>query len=150
MSILGIDYGKKRIGLAISDPGGTFALDYRAIMAGSLQDAAAQIKAVIVQEKITEVVLGLPKRMNNTLGRSAEDAAAFAEQLKRAGVDVPITMWDERLSSKQAEVMLRDTGISRKEKRIHTNVVAAQLVLQNFLDNRRAATEQTEDTDNNG
>ncbi|MFA5794062.1 MAG: Holliday junction resolvase RuvX [Candidatus Brocadiia bacterium] len=139
MKVLGIDYGKKRIGLAISDPSGTFALDYRAIQAASVTEAAAQIKDIVEQEKITELVLGLPKRLDNTLGQSANAVNEFAQQLSQAGVDVSITFWDERLSSKQAEVMLRDTGIGRREKRVHTNVVAAQLILQNFLDSRNTA-----------
>jgi putative Holliday junction resolvase len=137
MSILGIDYGRKRIGLALSDDQASIALAFGIIDAAKPPDVVAKLKDIIQVNHITEIVLGLPKRMDNTLGQSAQEVNSFAEQLKLNGIDVPVTFWDERLSSKQAEVLLRDTGLSHKHKREHINVVAAQLVLQSYLDSRK-------------
>lgn len=139
MKVLGIDYGKKRIGLAISPSDTNLALGYKLIEREKLQSISLleAIKEIADKEQISSVVIGLPKKMNNTFGISAREVSNFAEELKRH-LNLPVTLWDERLTSKEAEVLLRDVNLSRKEKRKQINVTSAQLILQDYLSSKHS------------
>jgi putative holliday junction resolvase len=131
MKILGIDYGSKRIGLAVSIPLMGMAVGYDVI---EKSDALLNnIKEITTKEKVESVVIGLPKRMDNTLGQSAQEVMKFSEELKKI-IGMPVILWDERLTSKQAEMLLRDVNISHKDKRQQINITSAQLMLQSYLD----------------
>jgi putative Holliday junction resolvase len=145
--ILGIDYGKKRIGLAVSVPGTSFAVGYRILemdpvdrreapcrsSATGIAGLIEAIKEIIGKEKITSLVIGLPKQLDNSLGIAGKEVMRFADELKKS-LDIPVIPWDERLTSKQAEVLLRDVTMSHKDKREQINVTAAQVMLQSYLD----------------
>ena len=138
MKILGLDYGSKRIGLSISVPFMGMAVGYDVIdMNDSLLN---NIKEIVIKEEIGSVVIGLPKRMDNTLGQSAQEVVKFADELKK-NLDIPVILWDERLTSKQAEMLLRDVNISHKDKRRQINVTSAQLMLQSYLDAQKKSVE---------
>lgn len=129
--ILGIDYGSKRIGLSVSVPLMEMAVGYDVIeMNDSLSN---NIKEIIIKENIESVVIGLPKRMDNTLGQSAQEVMKFSEELKKI-INIPVILWDERLTSKQAEMLLRDVNLSHKDKRQQINITSAQLMLQSYMD----------------
>ncbi|MFH1230774.1 MAG: Holliday junction resolvase RuvX [Planctomycetota bacterium] len=129
--ILGIDYGSKRIGLSVSVPLMGMAVGYDVIeMNDSLSN---NIKAIVIKEKIESIVIGLPKRMDNTLGQSAQEVMKFSEELKKV-LNIPVILWDERLTSKQAEILLRDVNLSHKDKRQQINITSAQLMLQSYMD----------------
>jgi len=131
MKVLGIDYGSKRIGLAVSIPLMGMAVGYDVIeKSDSLLN---NIKEITTKEKVESVVIGLPKRMDNTLGQSAQEVMKFSEELKKI-IGMPVILWDERLTSKQAEMLLRDVNISHKDKRQQINITSAQLMLQSYLD----------------
>jgi putative Holliday junction resolvase len=98
------------------------------------------IKEIVIKEEIGSVVIGLPKRMDNTLGQSAQEVVKFADELKK-NLDIPVILWDERLTSKQAEMLLRDVNISHKDKRRQINVTSAQLMLQSYLDAQKKSVE---------
>jgi putative holliday junction resolvase len=148
MKILGVDYGKKRAGVAISVPLMNMAINYAVIDAD--EKLIDKLKEIIIKEQVDKVVLGLPKRMDNTLGESAKAVMEFAETLKQAA-NIPIVLWDERLTSKQAGVLLRGVTMSHKSKRDQLNITAAQIILQNYLDAQESKNKiepETEDYDN--
>ncbi|MBI4713247.1 MAG: Holliday junction resolvase RuvX [Planctomycetes bacterium] len=146
MKVLAIDYGTKRIGLAISaqissessSPPMVYGLELieNKGIAGVIEDIARIVK----DREVTEIVIGLPKRMDNSIGRSARTVIEFAKQLETA-VNVPVALWDERFTSKEAEVILRDANLTRARKRRQVNITAAQLILQGYLDSKSQTTD---------
>jgi putative Holliday junction resolvase len=148
MRILGVDYGEKRIGLAVSDPLGLFAQPLEAVeVAGDLAGAAARVAGIARESGAAEIVLGLPRQMDNTLGTKAEEVLAFKELLEKA-FDLPVITWDERLSTAQAERHLRETGWSRVKRQRRVDMVAAQIILQGYLDFRNRPPQTTEGAEN--
>jgi len=133
MRFLGVDYGRKRIGLAVSDPSGIFAQPLETVEAADAQSAAARIAALSSERKVDEIVIGLPRNMDDTLGPMADAALAFRDLLAEK-TGLPVRTWDERLSSARAERSLRETSMSRARRQKRVNAVAAQVILQAFLD----------------
>ena len=136
MKILAIDFGTKRLGLAISDPSEKIAL---ALPLYEWQDDgndAAWLAGIAEETGAEEIVVGLPINMNDTLGPSAERVLAFVEELQQFAT-VPIVTWDERLSTEEAKGKLRDLEMSRRKKRDHLNTVAAQVILDTYLQARK-------------
>lgn len=128
MRIVGIDYGEKRIGVAICDP--------LQISANPLAVVSniEELKQVLSQyEGISEIVVGLPKNMKGEIGSSAQKALLFVDELKK-NFDIPINTWDERLTSTQANRMFDEAGISEKKRRGLVDKTAAVLILQNYMD----------------
>jgi putative Holliday junction resolvase len=128
--IVGVDYGLKRVGLAISDPSGSFALPWTTATHG-----VNEVARLISERKgeISEIVVGLPLHLNGTespLSRQARDFAAALHQL----TGIPVHLWDERLSSKQAEKSL--TGMTRKQKSGRVDQAAATIILESYLASR--------------
>jgi putative Holliday junction resolvase len=128
---LGIDFGRARIGLAISDELGMLAHPLETIRMGA--DAVARIAAVVREKKIDCVVVGVPRMMSGQLGPAAEEANAFTEKL-RAVIKCKIVAWDERLTTVAAHRALQDAGKKSKETRGYVDQVAAQMILQGYLD----------------
>lgn len=130
---LGIDHGDARIGLAISDDLGMLAHPLETITIRDVPDPVAHIAAIVAREKIGQIVLGLPRNMDGTYGPAAEKVRAFAEKLK-AATSCPVKMWDERLTSVAAQRSLHEAGRKVKDSRKVIDQVAAQLILQGWLD----------------
>ena len=131
--IIAIDYGKKRTGLAISDPTGIFAQPIGVIETQDIRNVAAQVKKIVRERNATKVVVGMPFRLNGTTGESAKTAFQLAALLeKEAGL--PVETWDERLTTVRAESALRESGQSRAKRKKKVDAVAAQLILQSYLD----------------
>ena len=131
--ILGIDHGDARIGLAVSDELGMLAHPLETLHLANLPDPVAHIAQVVVRDQIALIILGLPRNMNGTYGPAAEKVRAFAEQLK-ASVACPVKLWDERLTSVAAQKALHQSGKNVKNSRAVIDQVAAQLILQGYLD----------------
>jgi putative Holliday junction resolvase len=132
---LGVDLGTRRIGLAISDSGGSVATPYATLdRTNDGQDAAA-IAEVAAAEDAKLVVLGHPLSLDGKRGDAALVAEAFAEKLKESGVRV--TLWDERLTTKEAEGKLKGRGMKGRARRAVIDKVAAQVLLQSYLDSKR-------------
>ena len=129
---LGIDHGKSRIGLAISDELASFAHPYRTLRADG--NATVEIQAIVVQEQVEGIVIGLPKNMDGTLGPSAESAKAFGQKLGRLLPAVKIIFWDERLTTREAQRALHEAGKNTKQSKKMIDQVAAQILLQSYLD----------------
>lgn len=134
MRILGIDYGSKRIGLAISDPLGLTAQGLPTLLRTNISADVTELQNLVKERDIKEIVVGLPKNMNNTLGEKAEEVLKFIDYLKTC-VSVPIKTFDERLSTVMGNRFLKESNMSGKKRKKKIDMVAAQLILQCYLDN---------------
>ena len=135
MRILGIDLGEKRIGLAVSDPLGLTAQAVTTLVRDDDEHILSELARVIEDKDVTEIVLGLPKNMDGSLGTQAEWASEFAECL-RERFGLPVHLIDERLTSARAERVMLQADMSRAKRRKRIDVMAAQFILQAFLDRR--------------
>ena len=134
---LGIDYGSKRIGLAVGDDATRIASPVEVIKAtGQLPDAVAAVLPYAKEFGVEAFVLGLPVNMDGTEGPQAKLAREFAEALKREG-GKPVHLYDERLSSCAADELLHPAELTRKKKKRVSDAVAAQVILQGFLEAQR-------------
>jgi putative Holliday junction resolvase len=133
--VLGVDFGRARIGLAISDELRFLAHPLETIVAG--KKAIARIKEIVAEKDIASVVVGVPKLLSGVTGASANEAALFTEELRRA-LPCEVVTWDERLTTVAAERALRDAGKKTRDTRSYIDQVAAQMILQGFLDRQRA------------
>lgn len=135
---MGLDFGAKTVGVAISDPLLITAQGIEIIRRereNKLRQTLARIEQLIVEYEVTEIVLGLPKNMNDTLGERAELSLAFRDKLERR-TGLPVKMWDERLSTVAAERAMIEAGLRREERAEHVDKIAACLILQGYLDSR--------------
>jgi putative holliday junction resolvase len=131
--ILGLDVGSRRIGLAISDPLGITAQGLETLQRQNKRSDFAQLEQVIREYKVAEIVMGLPLRMTGAEGIQAEKMQAFAEEVRRR-FRLPVHLWDERLSSVQANRLLRETEMSIKRRGEVVDRMAAVLILQSWMD----------------
>lgn len=136
MRILGLDFGSKTVGVAVSDPLGLTAQGVEIIarkQENKLRQTLARIEELVTEYKVEKIVLGLPKNMNNTLGDRAEKTMEFKETLeRRTGLEV--VMWDERLSTVSANRVLMETGVRREHRKDYVDEIAAIFILQGYLD----------------
>ncbi len=132
---LGIDLGEARIGLAISDELGMLAHPLETLAVKDIADSIARIAAIVARDKIAMIVLGLPRNMDGSYGPAAEKARAFAERL-RAACACGVKLWDERLTTVAAQRALHEAGRNMKQSRKVIDQVAAQLILQGWLDSQ--------------
>jgi|SRR3989339_302952 len=133
MRILGIDYGEKRIGMAVSDPLGITAQGLPTIERTNIQDDLQKILNVVREKEVGEIVVGLPKNMNNSLGEKAQAVLNFVALLKK-DINIPINVIDERLSTVRANRAMLEGDLSRKKRKSRVDMIAAQLILQDYLD----------------
>jgi putative holliday junction resolvase len=131
--ILGIDYGEKRIGLALSDSTATVATPLKVLSADTPTSVLREIDDIVRQYGVQRIVVGLPLRMDGSLGPAAEGVRAFIDRL-REEVSVPIATWDERFSTVTAQNALIESGARRKRRKEVVDKLAAQIVLQHYLD----------------
>lgn len=138
MRIMGLDYGSKTVGVAISDPLGITAQGIEIIRRekeSKLRQTLARIETLIREYEVEQIVLGFPKNMNNTIGDRAEKSLEFQEMLKRrTGLDV--VMWDERLTTVEANRTLMEGKVRREDRSKYVDMLAAVYILQGYLDSR--------------
>lgn len=138
MRIIGLDYGTKTVGVAVSDALMITAQPLETIerkSANKLRQTLARIESIIEEYQAERIVLGYPKNMNNTIGERAEATEQFKEDLeRRTGLEV--ILWDERLSTVEAERILMDTGVRRENRKQYVDKMAATVILQNYLDSQ--------------
>jgi len=128
-----MDVGSKRIGLAISDLLGITAQGLDTLHRQNKRTDFAQLERVIREHDVTEIVMGLPLRMSGVEGIQAEKMQAFAEEVRRR-FKLPVHLWDERLTSAQANRLLRETEMSIKRRGAVVDQMAAVLILQSWMD----------------
>ena len=140
--ILGLDLGRRRIGVALSDPAGLLASPLGTIEVRGPDEGLDQVCARIEEHDVVRVVVGLPLLLDGGEGEEARRVRGWVERLHRR-VAVPVDLWDERLSSAAAERALLESGMRRERRRRHRDAVAAALILQNYLDARASTTPGT-------
>ncbi len=136
MRIMGLDYGSKTVGVAISDSLGITAQGIETITRkdeNKLRKTCARIEALIEEYQVEKIVIGLPKHMNNDIGIRAEKSMEFAEMLKRR-TGLEVQMWDERLTTMEAERTLIESNIRREDRKKYIDKIAAVFILQGYLD----------------
>lgn len=136
MRIMGLDFGAKTVGVAISDPLLITAQGIEIIRRkdeNKLRQTLARIEELIVEYEVEEIVLGLPKNMNDTLGVRVELTNEFREKLERR-TGLPVHMWDERLTTVAADKAMIEAGLRREERKEHVDKLAAVFILQGYLD----------------
>ena len=133
--ILALDFGRARIGVAISDELQLLAHPLETILAN--ERATSRVVELVRERNVEHVVVGIPKRMNGQIGTAATEALEFVEKL-RAVLPCPVVTWDERLTTVAAHRALRDAGKKTRHTRGYVDQVAAQIILQSYLDSRTA------------
>lgn len=135
-----MDFGSKTVGVAISDPLLLTAQGVGIIRRkdeNKLRRTLARIEELIVEYEVSEIVLGLPKNMNDTLGERAELSLEFKDKLERR-TGLPVVMWDERLTTVSADRVMMEAGIRREHRREYVDKIAATFILQGYLDYRKS------------
>lgn len=136
MRIMGLDYGEKTVGVAVSDPLGLTAQGIETIFRkeeNKLRKTCARIEELIREYEVERIVLGLPKHMNNDIGDRAEQSLEFGEMLKRR-TGLEVVMWDERLTTVEAERTLIENKVRREDRKKYIDKIAAVFILQGYLD----------------
>ena len=139
MRIMGLDFGSKTVGVAISDELLITAQGIEIIRRkeeNKLRQSLARIEALIEEYGVEEIVLGYPKNMNNTEGERVELTNEFKEKLERR-TGLTVALWDERLTTVAADRFMMEAGIRREERKEHVDRIAATFILQGYLDYRK-------------
>ena len=131
--ILGVDYGEKRLGFALSDPMGIIASTHTMVTLEQENQAAREIIRICKETQPEKVVIGMPVNMNGTKGPSAQKVDAIMIVL-RDRLSIPVVAWDERLTTKSAHDILIEGGMRREKRKLLVDKLAAQIMLQNYLD----------------
>ena len=138
MRILALDYGSKTVGLAITDPLGIIVQPLKTIWRereGKLRKTVEEIQKTCKEYQVEELVLGYPYHMDGSEGERVERVLAFQEMLKKK-IELPIHLYDERLSTMEAEEILRENGVPKDRQKEVLDQVAAQVILEDYLRNR--------------
>lgn len=138
MRIMGLDFGSKTVGVAVSDSLLVTAQGVEIVRRkeeNKLRQTLARIEELIVEYEVGEIVLGLPKNMNATEGERVQLTMEFKEKLERR-TGLPVHMWDERLTTVAADKAMMEAGIRRENRKDYVDMIAAALILQGYLDRR--------------
>lgn len=136
MIVVGLDVGERRIGVARGDDEVGMAFPLEVVQAGDTARAVARIREICAESDAGKIVVGNPVSLKGETGRQAEKVLAFAEELKK-GLAREIVMWDERLSTVQAERVLLEADVSRKKRKEKIDKLSAQVILQNYFDSQK-------------
>ncbi len=136
LRIMGLDFGSKTVGVALSDPLLITAQGLEIIRRkeeNKLRQTLARIEELVLEYQVETIVLGLPKNMNDTMGDRAEKSIEFKEMLERR-TGLAVVLWDERLTTVAADKVMMEAGIRREERRDYVDSIAASFILQGYLD----------------
>ena len=137
MRSMSLDVGTKTIGIAVSDLMGMIANGVETIRRTTLERDYARLAELIKEHEVDTLVVGYPKNMNGTIGERAQACAAMAEELKVKFPSCKVVLWDERLSTVAAEKVLIDADLKRKKRKKVIDMMAAVVILQNYLDSKQ-------------
>ena len=140
MRVMGLDYGSKTVGVAVSDALKITAQAVDTIERkeeNKLRRTLARIEELVGEYEVESIVLGFPKNMNNTLGERAQKSLEFKEMLERR-IGIPVLMWDERLTTVEAERTLMESKVRREDRKKYVDKIAAVFILQGYLDSLSA------------
>ncbi len=136
MRILGLDFGSKTVGVAVSDPLLVTAQGVEIVRRNSpskLRQTLARIEELVAEYEVEKIVLGYPKNMNNTEGDRCQKTLEFQEMLERR-TGLPVILWDERLTTVSADRVMMESGIRREDRKKYVDRIAAEFILQGYLD----------------
>ncbi len=139
MRYLGLDFGSKTVGVAVSDPLNITAQALEIIRRkeeNKLRRTLARIEEIILEYGITEIVLGLPLNMDDTEGERAKLSLEFKDKLERR-TGLPVHMLDERLTTVEADEIMDEAGIRRQDRKEYVDMIAAQIILEDYMNNRK-------------
>lgn len=137
--LLGLDFGSKTVGVAVSDPTGLIASGVEIIRRDredKLRQTLARIEALVEELEIGKIILGYPVNMNYTEGDRVEKTMAFKEMLERR-TGLPVELWDERLTTVEADSIMSEVGVKGVERKKYVDKIAAMIILQDYMDNKR-------------
>ncbi|MBM3723802.1 MAG: Holliday junction resolvase RuvX [Acidobacteria bacterium] len=141
MRILALDYGKKRIGLAISDPLGITAQGLETFERTTIREDLARLAALVSRREVSLLLFGNPLHMSGAESRQSERVREFAARLSKACGGIPVEFWDERLTSVEANRVLRESGISLAKRVRQVDKLSAMLTLESYLESKEIAAE---------
>lgn len=136
MRIMGLDFGSKTVGVAVSDPTGLIATGLEIVRRereDKLRQTLARIEAIIMEYGVEKIVLGYPKNMNDTEGERVQKTLAFKEMLERRTA-LEVVLWDERLTTVAADELMMEAGVRREDRKKYVDKIAAAFILQGYLD----------------
>lgn len=139
MRILGLDYGDKTVGVAVSDSFGWTAQGLEIIKRSSeneYKQSLGRLSDIIMEYEVETIVLGYPKNMNNTEGSRCEKTKAYQEKLEKRFPQIPVVLWDERMSTMAANRTLMEANLSRDKRKAVIDKMAAVHILQGYLDSK--------------
>ena len=139
MRIMGLDYGSRTVGVALSDELLLTAQGKEIIRRkeeNKLRRTLARIEELIVEYGVEKIVLGLPLNMDMTPSERSQLCLEFKDRIERR-TDIPVIMWDERLTTVAADEIMDELGIKGRERKEYVDMIAAQVILQEYLDNRK-------------
>lgn len=139
MRIMGLDFGSKTVGVAVTDPLMLTAQGLEIIrreQENKLRRTLARIEELVKEYEVSEIVLGYPKNMNNTIGERCQKTESFKEQLERR-TGLPVVLWDERLTTVSADSIMSEVGIAKDKRKAYVDQIAATLILQGYLDYKK-------------
>jgi putative Holliday junction resolvase len=142
---LGLDVGDVRVGVALSDETATLASGLLTLERVGPRKDVKTVAALVREHGVGEVVVGMPYRLDGTLGPQGEKVTAFVEALRRT-LPVPVATWDERLTSVAADELLAEAGMRRRDRKARIDQAAATLILQGYLDAHRSGARTGEGT----
>ncbi|MBE5879688.1 MAG: Holliday junction resolvase RuvX [Lachnospiraceae bacterium] len=135
MRIMGLDFGSKTVGVAVTDPLGVIASGVEIIRRDredKLRQTLARIEVLIQEYEVERIVLGYPKNMNDTEGDRVAKTKAFQEMLERR-TGLPVELWDERLTTVEAHELMTEMGVSGKDRKKYVDSIAATLILEGYM-----------------
>lgn len=144
MRIMGLDFGSKTVGVAICDPLGLTAQGVETIVRkeeNKLRQTCQRIEALIQEYEVTSIVLGYPKNMDDSIGERAQKTEEFKSMLERR-TGLPVILWDERLTTVEADEILEESGVPRSERKKVIDKIAACIILQSYLNSLDAEKEK--------
>ncbi len=137
MAILGLDYGEKRIGVALANSEGLLVIPMTIIERTREKADLDKVLALVEGYEVERIIVGLPLSLDGAIGKQAEEALAFSKALSRH-IKIPVDMWDERYSTVDAESLFLDAGMKREKRRERRDAMAAAIILQDYIDNKKA------------
>ena len=146
MRVLGLDFGSKTVGVALSDPLLVTAQGLEIIRRdkeNKIRKTLARIQEIVETNEVDRIVLGFPKNMNNTIGERGNETLEFKEMLEKR-LNIPVIMWDERLTTVSADKTMMEVGVRREDRKQYVDSIAATFILQGYLDSLSIKNDVTE------
>jgi putative Holliday junction resolvase len=135
--ILGLDVGDKRIGISMSDPTFSIAQGLKVLTRSSVRGDLEELKSIVSSYEVNEIVIGLPRNLDGTIGQRAQNVMGFAEEVEKH-TSVRVVLWDERFSTNEAHRVFDEANLTHRKRKPFIDILSAQIILQGYLDAQKA------------